>query len=229
VSSRFQQVLVLAIVLLGHWPATASDLATYRGFVLGAPTIEVLQHAGASVRELKTVHERPALVQELSWRPPYVVGRDAADRDSVASVSFSFIDNHLFRMTVEYDRDRTEGLTANDLVAALTAKYGPRSTGRRPVAATSGSDSIDAPAVVAWWQEGETTITLIRFPYSSRFALTIASVPLEALARKARAAAAILDAREGPAREAARVKAQVDAERAAAAKTRTTNQATFEP
>jgi hypothetical protein len=38
-----------------------------------------------------------------------------------------------------------------------------------------------------------------------------------------------MDAREAPARDAARAKAQADAEKAAAEKTRTTNKAAFKP
>jgi len=57
----------------------------------------------------------------------------------------------------------------------------------------------------------------------------ITSNALEALARKAQASAVIMDAREAPAREAARAKEQADAARAAAEKTRTTNKDTFKP
>lgn len=57
----------------------------------------------------------------------------------------------------------------------------------------------------------------------------IVSMPLDALARKAQATAVTIDAREAPLREAARAKAQADADKAAAEKTRTTNKATFKP
>ena len=65
--------------------------------------------------------------------------------------------------------------------------------------------------------------------YSGGFTLTITSTRLEALARKAQATAVTMDAREAPAREAARAKEQADAARAAAEKTRTTNRDTFQP
>lgn len=215
-------------MLLAYWPAAASDLSTYRGFVLGTAAVEVLKQAGAASRDLKTVHERPALLQELSWRPPYVIGLEAADQGAVANVSFSFIDDQLFRMIVDYDRGRTEGLTAADLIAALSAKYGPRST-QRPTAGGSSRDSLDAPTAVALWQAGDTAVTLNRFAYSGRFALTITSVRLQAQARTALTAAVAMDAREAPAREAERARIRADAERAAAEKTRTDNKARFEP
>jgi hypothetical protein len=59
--------------------------------------------------------------------------------------------------------------------------------------------------------------------------LVITSIPLEALARKAQATAVIIDAREAPARDAARAREQAEAARAAAEKTRATNKAAFKP
>jgi hypothetical protein len=188
-----------------------------------------MKKAGLGERDLQTMHERPVLLQELAWRRPNLVGPDASDWDTVATISFSFIDDQLFGMAVDYDRSRTEGLTANDMIAVLSAKYGPRSTARLPTAISSASVSIDAPAPVAQWQAGDTTLTLNHFAYSGRFALTIVSVRLQALARKAQAAAVAIDAREAPARDAQRERARVEAERVAAEKMRTTNKATFEP
>jgi hypothetical protein len=217
-------------MLLGASGAlAANDLDSYRGFTLGTTAAEVTKQAGIPANDLKTLHERPSLLQELPWRPPYVAGRESGERDSVATIMFSFIDDRLFRMTVDYERSRTEGLTADDMIAALTAKYGPRAPGRPTASAGPRVDNIDTPTVLAFWQQGDTTVTLSRFIYSSRFTLTVTSVPLDALARKSQAAAVVMDAREAPAREAARAKARIVAERDAAEKARTTNKVTFEP
>lgn len=210
-------------------PLAAADAGTYREFRLGASTADVIARAGATSRDVKKVHERPALLEELSWRPPYTSGRDASEHDSVASIVFSFVDNQLFKMVIDYDRSRTEGLTKDDMIGSLIAVYGPRSTALVSAPARSAVDNIDTPTVVARWRQGETSIALQQSPYSGGFGLVILSVPLEALARKAQATAVTLDAREAPAREAARAKAQADAEKAAAEKTRTANKAAFKP
>jgi len=188
----------------------------------------VIARTGATQRDVKTLHERPALLQELSWRPRYATGANSADRDSVAAIVFSFIDNQLFRMVIDYDSRSTEGLTKEDMIASLAAKYGPRST-QRPVALRPAFDSLDTPAVIATWRQGDATLMLTQSPYGGGFGLVITSNPLEVLARKAQATAVTMDAREAPAREAARAKEQADAARAAAEKTRTTNKATFKP
>lgn len=211
------------------WPLLAADPGTYREFRLGASTADVLASARAAARDVKTLHERPALLEELSWRPPYTSGRDVDERESVASIVFSFVDNQLFRMLIDYDRSRTEGLTREDMIGALTAVYGPRSTAPASTPARPDVDSLDTPTVLARWRQGDSSIVLQHSSYGGSFRLVILSVPLEALARKAQATAVTLDAREAPAREAARAKAQADADKAAAEKTRTTNKAVFKP
>ena len=228
--ARCAWFLAIGLVILSSpSPAAAADAGTYREFVLGASTAEVMARAGAAPRDLTTLHARPALLEELSWRPPYGSRRDSADGDSVAGIVFSFVDGQLFRMVIDYDRSRTEGLTKDDMIAALTAVYGPRSTAPVPARPRSELDSLDTPVALARWRQGETSITLQQSPYGGGFGLVILSVPLEANARKAQAAAVTLDAREAPAREAARAKAQAEAEKAAAEKTRTTNKAAFKP
>ena len=218
---------LVAIILLTSWPVAAADLGTYREFKIGASTADVIARTGAAERDVKTLHQRPALLQELSWQPRYASGRNSADRDSVAAFVFSFIDNQLFRMAIDYDRRSTEGLTKEDMIASLSEIYGPRST-RPPVAPRPEFDSLDTPTVIATWRQGDATLTLNQSTYRG-FSLVITSNPLEALARKAQAAAVVMDAREAPAREAARAKEQADAARAAAEQTRTTNKATFKP
>ena len=228
-SRWFHRVKLVAIILLASWPVAAADLSTYREVKIGASTAEVIARTSAAERDVKTLHARPALLQELSWRPRYASGRNADDRDSVAAILFSFIDNQLFRMTIDYDRNRTAGLTKEDMIGSLSAMYGPRSTRRAAIVPRSSFDSLDTPTVIATWREGDATVTLNQSPYGGGFSLVITSLPLEALARKAQAAAVTMDTREAPAREAARAKEEADAARAAAEKTRTTNKATFKP
>lgn len=217
------------LILFSCLAIAAPDPGTYREFRLGASTAAVIGRAGAAPRDVQKLHERPALLEELSWRPPYSSGRDSNQGDSVAGIVFSFIDDQLFKMVINYDTRRTEGLTTKDMIGSLTGVYGPPSTAPISAPARSATDSLDAPMIIARWREGDTSITLQQFPYRGGFGLVILSVPLEAVARKAEATAVTIDAREAPAREAARVKAQADAGKAAAEKTRTTNKAAFTP
>ena len=222
-------VSVVAIIALTPWPVAAADLGTYREFTIGASTADVIARATGGERDVTTLHERPALLQELLWRPRYASGRNSADPDSVAAIVFSFIDNQLFRMAIDYDRSRTEGLTKEDMVTSLSEMYGPRSTRPAPIAPRPAFDSLDTPTVFATWRQGDVMLTLNQSPYGGGFSLVIISVPLEALARKAQATAVTMDGREAPAREAARTKELADAARAAAEKIRTANKDAFKP
>ena len=226
---HFHSVTLAAFVLLAPWIAAAADLDTYREFRLGASTADVIAQGRATERDVRTLHERPALLQELTWRPADTSGGTSADRDSVTAIVFSFIDNRLFRMAIDYDRSRTAGLTRDDMITSLAAVYGPRSTRPAPASPRPAFESLDTRTVIARWQQDDTTVALTQSTYSGGFSLVITSVPLEALARKAQATAVTMDAREAPAREAARIKAEADAAQAAAEKTRTTNKDTFKP
>lgn len=221
-----RSMVTASLIVLAAWPASAAP-GSYRGFTLGTSTAEVMTlAAGTSPRDLKRIHDRPAVAEELAWRPPY--RSDATGRDSVSRIVFSFVDNQLFRMTVTYDPSRTQGLTSQDLIASLSSVYGPVST---PGAAPSkrSLENADAQAILASWRQDDTTIVLTQAAYADGFGLTITSPRLEALARKAQADSVVLETREAPMREAARVKSEADAKRAAEEKTRTTNKAAFKP
>jgi len=221
-------VTFLVLLVMVAAIAAAADLGTYRQFALGTSVADTVSQARAMERDVKVQHARPALLQELSWRPPYRGTDGAVTAESVAGIVFSFVDNQLFRMTIDYDNERTEGLTKEDMVKALSTTYGPPSS-RTGATAPRASDSLDLSATIATWRQGDTTIELTHSAYRNSFGLVITSVPLEAAARKARTAAETTDAREAPAREAARAKAEADAARAAEVKTRTTNKDTFTP
>jgi hypothetical protein len=85
-------------------------LATYREFTLGASTADVIARGGAAERDIKTIHQRPALLQELSWRPRYTTSRNSTNRDSVEMIVFGFVHDQLFKTTIDYDSSGTEGL-----------------------------------------------------------------------------------------------------------------------
>src|SRR5205807_586244 len=101
------------------------DLDRYREFALGASTADIVARTQSIERDVTTLHERPALLQELTWRTPFPITSSGGDRDSVRTIEFSFVDNHLFKMVVNYDESRTRGLTREDMIGSLTTIYGP--------------------------------------------------------------------------------------------------------
>jgi len=207
--------------------ASAEQISRYREFELGHSLAAVTAVTLTTDRDLKTLHSRPALLQQVEWRPRYMAGKAVSGRDSIDVVVFNFVDDRLYMMTVAYERSRTSGLTDEDMIASLTPLYGaptPRAANARPRA-----DDVNGVVTVAEWQEGDARIALQHSRYSQAFSLVITSVSLNGLARRAQATSVVMDAREAPARDAALAKQRADDERLAEEKTRTTNKQVFRP
>src|SRR4030095_9661894 len=188
--------------------ASAAELSRYREFDLGSSVQAVTAVTRTAERDLKTIHSRPALLQEVAWQPRYMSGAPIADRGSVNQMVFSFVDDRLFRMTVVYDRSRTSGLTNADMIAALTDLYGAATIPTR-----ASADAALGITVLAEWQQADAGVVLRRSQYNESFSLVITSLPLEALARKAQTTALMLDVREAPAREAELARKRADDQR----------------
>jgi hypothetical protein len=217
-----------ACIVLAVSTVSSAELSRYREFELGASvaTVTAVTQNAARVR---IVHSRPALLQQLEWRPRYMAGVPQADRDSIGEVVFSFVDDQLFQMSIAYAQDRTSGLTDEDMVGSLTAVYGAPSSPSPRTRTTSSAVALDAPVVIAEWRHADTTVVLQRREYSESFFLVITSLPLDIIARKAQATAVAMDQREAPAREAALLKKRADDEKVAAATIRSANKKVFQP
>lgn len=223
-------VVVLGVVLSGA-VAAAEDLGRYREFALGSSVAAVSTLTGVAGAELRAIHQRPNVIQELTWRPRYGARPPMpSDTESIDRVVFDFYDDQLFRVTVDYARRHTEGLVAADMIEAISRVYGPPAA---PVASRKlqlPALGDDAAITVAEWSGAGNSVKLHRLPsYATNFRLVITAEPIAALARTASARAVVLDAREAPQREAAREKKEADEGRAADEKARLTNKATFRP
>ena len=206
-------------------------LAQYRNFELGSELAAVSDLAGVAVSEAKTLHERPAVLQDLEWRPArWIGGSTSASTDPVEQVLFSFYNNQLFRIVVDYSNDRTQGMTGADMIEALSAVYGA------PVKRTAGAGraasrlEVESGSPVARWGDAQNPVVLYRTSsYRETFRLIVTAAALEDLTRKAEVQAARLDEQEAPQREIARQKKERDDDRAVAEKARNANKAAFRP
>ncbi len=201
----------------------------YRDFQLGSDLRAISAVAGVPAADAKTIHEQPALLQDLEWHRGYTGSSETAV-DAVQQIAFSFYDDQLFRLVIDYDRDRTEGMTDGDMVEAISTMYG---TPVKPAAKATGSAlprADDESGVrVAEWGGGEYAAVLYRSSYASGFRMVVTSPRLAALARKAEAQARRLEERNAPQREHARQQKEIESERAEKAKARNANKAAFKP
>jgi hypothetical protein len=62
------------------------DLSKYANFQLGTDLPTVVKQTGASPAQIKMVHRRPILIQELEWRPEAVLAQ-AIYREGVKAVT----------------------------------------------------------------------------------------------------------------------------------------------
>ena len=217
-----------SFVVLGVLSAAtgAADLSRYRNFQLGTDLATIAKQTGASPSEAKTVHRRPALIQELEWRPQPLTWSPEAE--AVQDVAFSFYDGRLFRIVVNYDRYKIEGLTTDDIVEAISATYG---AAEKPLAEGKPAQSRygDQEEVVARWQDAECRFDLIRSSYGPDFRLVGVLKRLEAPARAAILEAQRLDDQEAPQREAARLVSEEELAKTKLEKARLLNKPTFRP
>jgi len=222
--------LVAAVVLFLTVGASAQQAGQYRDFQLGMSLAAVSALTGSPVADARLVHHRPALMQELRWTPSSAAPapQAIAPGASVQQIVFSFYEDQLFRLTIEYDRFRTKGMTDDDMTQSLSAIYGqpapsPRTT---PI---DGADQSMTPRQVARWVGPDYTATLSRWAFGTALGLTLESPRLADRARVADAEALVLDARDAPQRDAARLAQEDTARREELEKTRTVNKATFQP
>jgi hypothetical protein len=174
----------------------AGDLSRYREFQLDTGLPSVVKQAGMKPVDVKTIHQRPALIQDLTWEPHFKL---SADADSVKEVLFSFYNGELFRMVVRYDRYKTEGLTADDLVQAISTTYGTAVDPGADITLPSIYD--ETVKVIARWEDPSFSFNLVRSSYQRSFALVVLSKRLDALAQVAVTEAARLDKQQAPQKE----------------------------
>ena len=175
----------------------AQDLSSYRDFQFGMSLGAVAKQAGMNPAEAKMLHQRPATIQELWWQRSF--GGSSPQTDPVREVVFSFYNGDLFRMVVNYDRYRTERLTDDEMIGAISAKYG---IAARPVAAivlfSSSQIYNDNEKVIARWEDPQYSYSLYRSSNQPSFGMLIFSKRLDTLAQAAIVEAMRLDNQEAP-------------------------------
>jgi hypothetical protein len=226
---KFLTAVCTCLLILGAQVVDAQDRLSYREFQLGSDVVSIVKLIGTAPSDIKVIHQRPAVMHDLEWRPRYFSRSASAQTDPVDLILLRFIDDQLFRVVVDYAGGRTAGMTEGDMIEAIAATYGPASK----VLATSSRvptldyGGVDAP--IAIWADKESSITLFRVAYPVSFRLVVAFTSLDNLARTASAEAVRLDAKEAPQREIARQKKEDEEALTALKKAKIENTAVFRP
>jgi hypothetical protein len=201
--------LMIVVILLSSSQIRAQDLSMYRNFSFGMTLADISKQIDKKPSDSTVIHERPALIEELTWLPiqPYDLSRPA---EPVDQILFSFYNGALYRMLVTYEDSATKGLTDEDMIRAVSAKYG---VATRPVAAVVNfpmNPSYKATEkVIARWEDPQYSVNLFR-SYGDTFALVMFTKQLDTQAGISIAESVKLEQQEAPLKEAARVKKGAD-------------------
>ncbi|MFN0121229.1 MAG: hypothetical protein ACKV2V_12085 [Blastocatellia bacterium] len=225
-------LLAICWMALTILPGNATDLSRYRDFHLGASLPVIARLAHLKINEAKTLHQRPALIQELTWQADYM-----QREKTIRGIVFTFHNGALFRMVISYDAERTDGLTAQDMIDAVSKQYGVATRPDTELVSTrtyvydDGERFISEQRdkVIARWEDSLSSINLIQ-PYPrAPFGLIIFARETLVIAEAAMTESARLDKLEAPAREIARQKRLETEQRARDEKARRTNKPPFRP
>jgi len=209
----------LVVILLSAPFVRGQDLSKYRDFSLGMSLPKLSGQVDLRPLQTKLIQRHPAVIQELTCWPG---GSSDYSRqtDSVRQIFFSFHNGELFRILVTYDHDATHGLTAEDMVQAISTKYG---TPTRPVGEISFPTNElyrSTEKVIARWEDSQYSINLVRSTFLNAFALFMFSKQLDGQVEAALAKSIKLEGQEEPQKEIDRQKKETDDLEAARQKNR---------
>ena len=150
--------------------------------------------------------------------------------EPVKQIVFSFYNDQLSKMVVDYDQDRTAGMTDADLIDAISTEYGPQSKpGPRTGRGAASQVEEESGTSLARWAGADYSVVLYR---SRTLPTSGSSWRLRAwrLSRERQTfRPSRLDDREAPRREIARKKKETEDLRASQEKARLANRAAFRP
>jgi hypothetical protein len=194
-------VVSLFMVLLSAPLIFGQDLSKYRAFSLGMALSELSTQVGPYSHWTTLIHQRPAVIQELTF---WSLSASRAPVGGVSEILFSFYNGDLYRMVVTYDPYATEGMTDDDMVQAISARYGTATRLYPEINLPTNDVNASTEMVIARWEDSQNSVNLLASSNENSFRLAVFSKRLDA-----RAKAAIIDSE----RLEKQVAPQVDIER----------------
>jgi hypothetical protein len=202
-------ILCLSTLLLSASLLQGQELSKYRSFSLGTNLASALKLSNQKLADVKTIHARPMLIQELTWWP---LGSSGAPfrLDSVEQILFSFSNGELYKISVTYNHKSTEGLTAADMVTFISAKYGPATSVESAIDPIMNARYDMKQRCLASWQDSQFSVDLVLSSFTEGFGLVIYSRAINTESDLASAEAVKLEEQERPEKEANERKKEAD-------------------
>lgn len=201
--------IFLVLVLLSTPLLSGQTLSTYRKFSLGASLPSISKQVGQDPQLANLIYQKPDVIQEMAYWPNRA-STYPVTAESVSQILFSFCDQRLYKISVTYDGEATQGLTDDDMVKAISARYGAATSFYPEVALPVHDEYAPAPMAIAGWRDAEASVVLSRSDALDPFTLTISSKGLAARADAAIAESLRLERADAPQKELDRQKSSAD-------------------
>lgn len=202
---------IALLILLSVPVIYGQDLSKYRTFSLGTTLADLSKQLEPDSSKTKTtlIHQRPAVIQEMSF---WVMGRSSSEdkADSVSEILFSFYNGTLYRILVIYDQKATEGLTAEDMVQAVSAQYGTATRPKTDISFPTKASYESKEKIIARWEDSQNSVNLFHSGTLDSFGLVLLSKRLEAEAEAAIIESVKLEKEEAPQKEIEHQKKEAD-------------------
>ena len=223
------------VILVSLFIATSASLlgaqtrSHYRTYQMGDHVLAISRQIGVPSPPVTLVPRTLGAVEELRWRAQHVRRGVAPSSDPVARLVFSFYEDQLFRIVIDYGSDRTEGMTEADMVAAVSKVYGAPAKRTDPPNPVGLRPQRPVDSVVAQWTDGDHQVALLAVQGQAAFRMIVASASLEAVARGAGAREAPADLHDWASIDAGPPNAYIERAGSARDRTRRANIASFIP
>lgn len=195
-----RSAILLVLVLFCTPLLSGQDLSSYRKFSLGSSLTAVSKQIGQDPLRADLIHQSPALIQQITYWPietaPY-----STRAESVSQVLFSFYNGDLYKISVTYDQQATEGLTEDDMVEAISARYGAATRLYPEIALPTSDQYAPSAKVIARWEDAGTSVSLFRTNSLNTFGLAVYSKTVDAQADAAIIESARLEQQQAPQKE----------------------------
>jgi hypothetical protein len=217
-------VVSLFLILLSAPLIFGQDLSKYRTFSLGMSLAELTKQVGPYSHSTTLIHQHPAAIQELTFWT-LSSSRSQVGVEPVSQILFSLYNGELYRMVVTYDRDATKGLTDDDMVEAVSVRYGTATRLYPEINLPTYDAYASTETVIARWENSQNSVNLFRSSSHGSFLLAVFSKRLDAQAKAGIIESEKLEKQEAPQVEIARLKKEADQLEVA----RQINQKSFRP
>src|SRR5215469_436592 len=199
----------LVLVLFSTPVISGQNLSTYRKFSLGASLASISKQVGQDPGQANLIHQRPAVIQQLVYWP-IPTSSFSSQAESVSQILFTFYDGELYKIAVTYDGDATQGLTDDDMVQAISARYGTAKRFYPEIQLLTNDEYAPKETAIARWEDSRTSVDLSRSESLNSFELDVFSRALETKAQAATAESLRLEKQEAPQKEIDRQKSAAD-------------------